>query len=211
MKRELIIKILCFVLFIVIFGICLSLYNSVAIEMPQLRPTMANDASVFTANDYSSVSDKPILANGHLGYVPFGDSIYMNGLFNGYKGNSHRARIPNYANIHAECCRPTTTTTTSTAHQPNITDSLDIQRAVFVTETNLNEENVRLTHTQYAHRFYDSAIVNTIQLNRDSMHSGGEYRWIGSYQIYSIRSGNQIFSHFRHVSIEIGSGGRRLE
>jgi hypothetical protein len=41
----------------------------------------------------------PSLANGHIGFVIRTPDLTMNGLYNGYIGHSHRARIQNHGNI----------------------------------------------------------------------------------------------------------------
>lgn len=41
----------------------------------------------------------PYVGNGHLASTVFYDSIYLNGLYNGYEGESHRARVPNFHNF----------------------------------------------------------------------------------------------------------------
>ncbi|CAF3415662.1 unnamed protein product [Rotaria sp. Silwood1] len=40
----------------------------------------------------------PYVGNGHVATVVFSDFIYMNGLYNGENGTSHRARIPSTLN-----------------------------------------------------------------------------------------------------------------
>ncbi|CAF2684788.1 unnamed protein product [Rotaria sp. Silwood2] len=40
----------------------------------------------------------PYIGNGHVATVVFSDFIYMNGLYNGENGTSHRARIPSTLN-----------------------------------------------------------------------------------------------------------------
>ncbi|CAF3541630.1 unnamed protein product [Rotaria sp. Silwood1] len=40
----------------------------------------------------------PYIGNGHIATVVFSDFIYMNGLYNGENGTSHRARIPSTLN-----------------------------------------------------------------------------------------------------------------
>lgn len=136
-----------------------------AIETHQPKMTNVNE---FSTTEYYNVSDKPVLANGHIGYVPYSDSVYMNGVFNGHKGSSHRARIPNYASIYVESCGP--------SKEPGVqcTCALNVQRAVFETEANLEDDNIVVRQTQYAHRYYDAAIVNTIELSRNSVSSCGE-------------------------------------
>lgn len=133
------------------------------------QPPKTSNMSVFTATEYYNISDKPVLANGHIGYVPYSDSIYMNGVFNGQKGSSHRARIPNYANIYVENCGP------SSERDSECEYELDVQKAAFVTEATVGKGNdFHVRQTQYAHRYYDSVIVNTIQMKRNSVNSFGE-------------------------------------
>lgn len=126
-----------------------------------------NNRNVFCATEYYNVSDKPVLANGHVGYVPFSDSIYMNGAFNGYKGRSHRARIPNYANIYIDSCGPSKT------FDSRCTYALDVQRAVFEINTTFDNGNIIVKHSQYAHRYYGAAIINTIHIKRKTVNASG--------------------------------------
>ncbi len=44
----------------------------------------------------------PPIANGHVATVPFTDTVYMNGLYNGVRGESHRARIPSLHNVRVD-------------------------------------------------------------------------------------------------------------
>lgn len=128
---------------------------------------------VFETHNFWDVSDKPVMANGQIGFIPFGDSVYMNGLYNGYKGKSHRARIPNYANIQFESCSHTSSDTSPCKY------TLDVLNGVFRTETHLNDGLFTVQQTQYAHRYYDMAIVNHIQLRRnqqDDHQSNGQSR-----------------------------------
>lgn len=136
-------------------------------ESERHPPNMPN-VNVFSATDYYNVSDKPVLANGHVGYVPYSDSIYLNGVYNGLKGSSHRARIPNYANIFLEGCGP------AGRSDFNCTYALDVERAVFETEASLEDGDIHVKQTQFAHRYYDRVIVNTIQLKRNSVNASGE-------------------------------------
>lgn len=129
--------------------------------------------SVFGVSDYYNVSDRPVLANGHIGYVPYSDSIYMNGVYNGFKGSSHRARIPNYANIYADHCGP------SQEPQAQCLYALDVQQAIFTMDASLDGGNILVRQRQYAHRYYDAVIVNSIQLERNSENLSGE--WILKY------------------------------
>lgn len=135
--------------------------SSTVADWKQTEASENANNRVFAAPTYFDINDKPVLANGHIDYVPFGDSIYMNGLFNGYiKTSSHRARIPNFANIYFECCG-----SANTANKSRCSYKMDAQRALFQTNADIFGGNVTVEHIQYAHRYFDRVIVNTIELN----------------------------------------------
>ena len=64
-----------------------------------------NDPFVLLASELpyenSTLVNKllPYVGNGHLASTIFGDSVYLNGLYNGYAEKSHRARLPNIHNF----------------------------------------------------------------------------------------------------------------
>jgi len=39
------------------------------------------------------------VGNGHLATIVYSETVFMNGLYNGEQGDSHRARIPSRINI----------------------------------------------------------------------------------------------------------------
>lgn len=94
----------------------------------------------------------PSIGNGHLATTVFSDTVYMNGLYNGLNGRSHRARIPNWANIRLSSL--------ATHHLPVY--SLNTKEAVF----NMRVDGARsvVTHRVYAHRYYTRSIVNQIKV-----------------------------------------------
>lgn len=126
-----------------------------------------NGDGVFVSTNYWEIVDKPVMANGYIGFIPYGDSIYMNGLYNGHKDNSHRARIPNYGNVQFEPC--------SRAHSTKATEcsyAMDIHNGLFRTTANLSDGQFSVEHIQYAHRYYDTAIVNHIKIKRQNEVNG---------------------------------------
>ena len=64
------------------------------------------DPAILISNDLpylkNGTLDNKLLSyvgNGHLASTVFDTSIYVNGLYNGKEGESHRARIPNIHNF----------------------------------------------------------------------------------------------------------------
>ena len=53
---------------------------------------------VLTSSTLPPARTMPSLGNGQLAFVPLSDTITVNCLYNGDSWNSHRARVPNYAN-----------------------------------------------------------------------------------------------------------------
>ena len=58
----------------------------------------ADSPWVLTSSTLPPARTMPSLGNGQLALVPFSDTITVNCLYNGHSWNSHRARLPNYAN-----------------------------------------------------------------------------------------------------------------
>lgn len=174
-----------FIIFVVTFA------NASSTEGDRNQTEASENANnrVFAAHTYFDINDKPVLANGHVGYVPLGDSIYMNGLFNGYiKTSSHRARVPNFANIYFESCG-----SAHTANKSRCSYKMDAKRALFQTNADIFGGNVTVEQTQYAHRYFDRAIVNTIELNSKYVVANGtshltiniHFRKISTYLFFS--------------------------
>ncbi|XP_055712851.1 protein-glucosylgalactosylhydroxylysine glucosidase-like isoform X2 [Phlebotomus papatasi] len=99
----------------------------------------------------------PVLGNGHLGFQVMGDSVYLNGLYNGIKGLSHRARIPSYANIQV---------TNYVELNGTVKYSMDTKSGIFKTSFFPKSAAYKLDHLIYAHRFYNRAIVNQLFISR---------------------------------------------
>lgn len=97
----------------------------------------------------------PVLANGHLGFTTFSDSVYMNGFYNGKMGLSHRARIPNYSNIQIKTCQLN-----------KCIYCLDTKTGIFRIEFYDKNEAFKIIHYVYAHRYYNRAIINQIYIHR---------------------------------------------
>lgn len=124
------------------------------------------DSHRFESLDFWNVTDKPVLVNGHIGFVPFGDSIFMNGFYNGLKTTSHRARIPNYANVQHELCSRPTAKFSEPYKLANCTYILDTFNGVFSSRANFSDNHFSIEHIQYAHRYHEMAIINRIRVER---------------------------------------------
>lgn len=122
------------------------------------------DAHRFESLDFWRVQDRPVLANGHIGFVPFGDFVFMNGLYNGVNVTSHRARIPNYANVLCEAC---TDEVIEPSKLSKCIYTLDTFNGVFSSRTDSASGQFSVEHIQYAHRYHPMAIVNRIRMQRN--------------------------------------------
>lgn len=108
----------------------------------------------------------PSLANGHVGFDVYGDSIFMNGLYNGPHGNSHRARIPNFSNLRTINCDQNTLEWNCTYH-------MNLKTGTF--EAVIENQLYKITQKIYAHRYYNRAIINHIVVDRLTP-AGPEYQ-----------------------------------
>ncbi|XP_038111068.1 protein-glucosylgalactosylhydroxylysine glucosidase isoform X2 [Culex quinquefasciatus] len=127
--------------------------------MSQSSPTTTSSSS-FTQDDASNEPWLPTLANGHLGFTVFGDAVYVNGLYNGQLGLSHRARIANVANLRIDAGgnpRPPTLVGQS---------RMDFARGTFFVDYRGPNNSYRVTQAIYPHQLYNRAIVNQFRIER---------------------------------------------
>ncbi|XP_028165174.1 protein-glucosylgalactosylhydroxylysine glucosidase isoform X1 [Ostrinia furnacalis] len=124
-------------------------------NQPEETDDISNDPHIFSTYTLPG-EDRfmPSIGNGHVATNIFSDTVYMNGLYNGRKGVSRRARIPGYANIRLN------STLTHFPFKPVY--SLDTRDGVF--KVRVDRDRSIVTQRIYAHRFYTRAIVNQIQV-----------------------------------------------
>ncbi|XP_055642613.1 protein-glucosylgalactosylhydroxylysine glucosidase-like [Toxorhynchites rutilus septentrionalis] len=115
---------------------------------------------LFTAKRLPPQAVTPTLANGNIAFVVYGNAVHMNGVYNGFRGVSHRARIPNLANIQIAYCA------SFVAHPFGCSYQLDMRKNMFRTTFADPKQQIRVIHTVYPHRYFDMAIVNTIRIQR---------------------------------------------
>ncbi|XP_047545214.1 protein-glucosylgalactosylhydroxylysine glucosidase [Vanessa atalanta] len=116
---------------------------------------ISDEAHIFSTLSLPS-DDRfmPSVGNGHIATNVFSDTVYMNGLYNGRKGESHRARIPAWANIRLK--------STLTNHPYSPVYSLDTKHGVF--QVTVDRDRSVVTQRIFAHKFYTRTIVNQIQV-----------------------------------------------
>ncbi|XP_052864012.1 protein-glucosylgalactosylhydroxylysine glucosidase-like [Anopheles cruzii] len=94
----------------------------------------------------------PTLANGHLGFTVYEDAVYMAGLYNGAGGLSHRARIPNVANVRVDA--------------GGCTLVLDMAQGLFRVVHRPASGLYRVVQLLYPHALYRRLIVNQVTIER---------------------------------------------
>lgn len=123
----------------------------------------------------------PTVANGYLGYRIYSDTIYVNGLYNGAGGDTHRARIPGtlpYADTEKAVVRELYSDIeekSSRNYTTNITLKLDMKNGVFTQRSEISREFegpiCHVTQKWYAHRLVSHLLVTEIFV--DLLVSGG--------------------------------------
>jgi hypothetical protein len=100
----------------------------------------------------------PYVGNGHLASTIFNNAVYLNGLYNGHAGESHRARVPTVHNFFF--ISPVTNNQTF-ARQQYV---LDLKRGVFVEQ--LEDDMVIIERRIFAHQFYNRLLISHIDVRR---------------------------------------------
>lgn len=89
-------------LFILVINCASFAWGKVYDFMTKLDPDdltllLANKLPVFNGSlDYRVM---PYVGNGHQASTIFNNAVFLNGLYNGIRGESHRARVPNIHNF----------------------------------------------------------------------------------------------------------------
>ncbi|CAF4575481.1 unnamed protein product [Rotaria socialis] len=137
---------------------------SSAIILIQTAPAeQAQSTTIFTTNELPSTGSSldyrilPYIGNGHLATVAFSEFIYMNGLYNGDNGTSHRARIPSTLNWQFKI------NLSSSAYTLNVSSGKILFR-VF-TETIENDE-IRIERHLFASQEYTELLIAYVVITR---------------------------------------------
>ncbi|XP_067687126.1 protein-glucosylgalactosylhydroxylysine glucosidase-like [Haliotis asinina] len=95
------------------------------------------------------------VSNGHLATLVYSPTVYLNGLYNGPTGWSHRARIPS-----------TQALTANISGHPDAKRlyALDVKRGVF--EETLTTPTSRVILRLYAHQYYTRLLVSEVTVHR---------------------------------------------
>ncbi|XP_064618456.1 uncharacterized protein LOC135482416 [Liolophura sinensis] len=97
------------------------------------------------------------VGNGHLSTVVYSPTVYVNGLYNGPTGWSHRARIPALNAIRVNF-------TDTPENHVKRKFALDVERAVF--EEKILSPKIHVLQRTYAHQFYTRLLITEIHVQR---------------------------------------------
>lgn len=128
------------------------------------------DDSSTRENIEVSKLELPVLANGHIALIPNGGSIHMNGVYNGHLDETHRALIPNLGRLYFESSERCLQAN-GTENMAACSLEMDMKRATFKIIAEFRNGLFVVEHTQFAHRYFDRAIVNEIRILRNSVHA----------------------------------------
>ena len=83
-----------------LFKICFLILIAERLHAAELDPSIITiDELPMTSDGQVNTRLMPYVGNGHLASTVFDDAIYVNGVYNGQRGVSHRARVPNMHNF----------------------------------------------------------------------------------------------------------------
>ncbi|XP_048259379.1 protein-glucosylgalactosylhydroxylysine glucosidase-like [Haliotis rufescens] len=97
---------------------------------------------------------RPAIGNGHIATNVLSDTIYMNGVFNGRRSDSHRARIPATSSIDA----------IDRGHNSSRHYSLDMLRGIFTQTIKRDDADIAIQY--FAHRTMTRLLVTIVTMTR---------------------------------------------
>lgn len=135
-------------------------------------PHIAETPKLPTNNDGSiDLRRIPTLSNGRIGFTPYSGSVFINGIYNGVKGESHRAEIPCYISSRLEFG------TDDQERQWRVirTYRLDAKTGVYTEE--IDSDYLFIQHRMYAHQKYTRLIVSDVfaKAKRNQATIGGTF------------------------------------
>ncbi|XP_078001372.1 protein-glucosylgalactosylhydroxylysine glucosidase-like [Glandiceps talaboti] len=123
----------------------------------------STDPTIFMS--YKLPSNNRYMAsvgNGYLSTVVYGNTVYVNGVYNGFLAQSHRARIPSTNSIQVSLAGKVF----SDATDVNQSYALDVNKGVFFHR--INTPDVTVEQRVYAHQYYTRLLVNDVIISRQS-------------------------------------------
>ncbi|KAI9552765.1 hypothetical protein GHT06_020645 [Daphnia sinensis] len=146
---------------LLLFGAIVSGNQSMATESRAVDLSL--DSRIFESNSLPvDELEMPSVGNGQLATGVYTDTVYMNGLYNGELGESHRARIPSQINIRM-----------SVGANQTVTDQrfiLDTEKGMFIERAVVDGAIVE--QRTFAHRLITSLLVT--QITVDFSQSGSD-------------------------------------
>ncbi|XP_032795803.2 protein-glucosylgalactosylhydroxylysine glucosidase [Daphnia magna] len=139
---------------LLLFGAIVSGNQSMATESRAVDLSL--DSRIFESNSLPiDELEMPSIGNGQLATGVYTDTVYMNGLYNGELGESHRARIPSQINIRM-----------SVGANQTVTDQrfiLDTEKGMFIERAVVDGAIVE--QRTFAHRLITSLLVTQITVD----------------------------------------------
>ncbi|CAF4294894.1 unnamed protein product [Rotaria sp. Silwood2] len=136
----------------------LLIFPSIFIPIQTISIEESNSTTTFSTDKLPRIGPLldfrllPYIGNGHIATVVYSDFIYMNGLYNGENGTSHRARIPSTVNWEFIIISKSSLYT------------LNVSSGIFI-ETHENHE-VRIERRIFASQEYTELLVTHVVLIR---------------------------------------------
>ncbi|XP_070568257.1 protein-glucosylgalactosylhydroxylysine glucosidase-like isoform X1 [Ptychodera flava] len=146
------------------FGILLNgkpIVENPVLHFEEVLKDTAGEPTVFHTDKLpSNPRYMASVGNGFLSTVVYGDTVYMNGVYNGAAEHSHRARIPSTGAI---------TVSLPAAEGDNSADknesyALDVGKGVFF--HCINTSTVSVLQRTYAHQYLTRLLINEIIVTR---------------------------------------------
>ncbi|XP_072019698.1 protein-glucosylgalactosylhydroxylysine glucosidase-like [Amphiura filiformis] len=128
------------------------------------QPLIFESTSLPVSGNAVDTRYMPVVGNGHLATTIYSNAIYVNGLYNGRLGTSHRARIPSYNAIRVDF--------RNNADKVDATRSYQLQAGNGLWISTLETPEVTVSVVIYAHQYYHHLLITRVAIARKETETG---------------------------------------
>ncbi|XP_076098796.1 protein-glucosylgalactosylhydroxylysine glucosidase-like isoform X1 [Mytilus galloprovincialis] len=140
-----------------VISICFFLFQClIAVDSSIYSPCDSEDVWCLVSSSLPDEKFMPPIGNGHIATNVLSDTIYMNGFYNGYREDSHRARLQATSAVDVQF----------NDGRDSRYYALDMFNGIFYQKIYHPTQNTSITIMYFSHRKYDTLLVTHVSVQQ---------------------------------------------